>query len=52
MCGTDVADMPQPGSGDPLAGHGQTSDKGQSQFLRYAALSNAGYTYVWMCMYI
>lgn len=38
-----AGDMPQPGSGDPLAGHGQTSDKGQSQFLRYAALSNAGY---------
>lgn len=31
------------GTGDPLASHGQTAEKGSNNFLRYAALSNAGY---------
>jgi len=39
-----MADMAPAGCGDPLSSQGQTSDKGQTQYLRYASLSNAGFS--------
>lgn len=37
------ADVNYSGAGDPLAHQGQSSEKGSNSYLRYAALSNAGY---------
>jgi len=37
------ADANFSGSGDPLAHHGQASEKGSNGFLRWASLSHAGY---------